>query len=363
MYPALAVAEAIRNHQPDVELLDELIFVGSVDGFERPLVQESGIPFNHYDEVQSGPLHGVSWPRRLLSLLRLAAGTLQSLALVRKRKPDVLLLTGGWVGLPIALACWILRIPSLIVVPDIEPGLAIKVLQRFASRVAVIVPDSQVHFPPGKSVVTGYPLRRQMLTATRDEAIKHFGLDPKRHTLLVFGGSRGAQSINKALSAILPDLLADGIQIIHISGTLDWPRAEARRASLSEADATHYHAFPYLHQEMGLAMAAADLVVSRAGASTLGEFPVFGLPAILVPYPHAWLYQQVNAEYLASRGAAVIMKDEDMPRDLLTTVRGFFGDLARLGTMRASAAALAQPDAAWTIGQELLRLSKSETKR
>src|SRR5690606_26311479 len=97
-------------------------------------------------------------------------------------------------------------------------------------------------------------------------------------TLLVFGGSRGARSINNALLAILPDLLADGIQVLHISGTLDWSQVEAARDRL--ADATHYHAFPYLHNDMGLAMASADLAVSRAGASILGEFPAFALPSI-----------------------------------------------------------------------------------
>lgn len=305
--------------------------------------------------MRSGPLHGVGWGQRLISLVNLAVGLVQSLLLILRLKPRALLLTGGWVGLPVALVARVFRVPTLIFLPDVEPGLSIRVLQRFSNRVAITVPDSAQYFPAGKTVVTGYPLRRQMTEATREAAQQHFGLDPTRKTLLVFGGSRGAQSINNALAAILPDLLADGVQIIHITGTLDWPNVEARRNALP--DSRDYHAFPYLHQEMGLAMAAADLVVSRAGASTLGEFPLFGLPAILVPYPHAWRYQKVNADYLAERGAGVVMNDAAMSRDLLATIRGLLADPTALAQMRARSAALGQPDSAWQVGQELLRLA------
>jgi UDP-N-acetylglucosamine--N-acetylmuramyl-(pentapeptide) pyrophosphoryl-undecaprenol N-acetylglucosamine transferase len=232
------------------------------------------------------------------------------------------------------------------------------VLQRFVRRVAITVPESAVYFPDGKTVATGYPLRRNMQEATREAALAHFDLDPERKTLLVFGGSRGARSINHALLDILPELLDDGLQIIHISGTLDWEQIKARRAMLS--DNRHYHAFPYLHHEMGLAMAGADLVVSRAGASTLGEFPFFGLPSVLIPYPHAWRYQKVNADYLAERGAALALNDADMPRDLLPTIRQLFGDPARLAGMRAAASSLAQPDGARRVAQELVRLSTGE---
>ena len=245
--------------------------------------------------------------------------------------------------------------PSLIYLPDVEPGLAIRVLQRFAQKVAITVPDSASYFRPGQTVVTGYPLRAQIHSATREAAVAHFGLDPARKTLLVFGGSRGARSINTALLAVLPQLLADGVQVVHVSGTLDWPQVEPARAALP--DATDYHAYPYLHAEMGLAMAAADLVVSRGGASVLGEFPAFGLPSILVPYPHAWRYQKVNADYLAARGAAVVMNDADLTLQLLPTVRTLLESSTQLRDMRAAAQRLAEHDSAWRVGQELLRLA------
>jgi UDP-N-acetylglucosamine:LPS N-acetylglucosamine transferase len=120
---------------------------------------------------------------------------------------------------------------------------------------------------------------------------------------------------------------------------------------------TDYHAFPYLHHEMGLAMAAADLAVSRAGASVLGEFPAFGLPSILIPYPHAWRYQKVNADYLANRGAAIYMDEAKMGERLLATIREVLKDSARLETMRTAARALAKPDGAKQAAQALADLA------
>ncbi|MEK9165183.1 MAG: glycosyltransferase [Chloroflexota bacterium] len=188
------------------------------------------------------------------------------------------------------------------------------------------------------------------------QAQKHFELVEGRRTVLVFGGSRGARSINNALLDALDDLLKD-FQIIHVSGELDWPTVQARRSALRDDQRAHYHAFPYLHEDMGLAFAAADLVVSRAGASVLGEFPMFGLGAILVPYPHAWRYQKVNADFLAARGAAVRLNDEDLKMKLSATLRELLQDADRLTAMRAASRALAAPEASERIAAELLQLA------
>jgi len=352
VYPALAIAEAIAAQYPEVNLS----FVGSVGGFERPLVQEAGVPFAAYDEILAGPLHGVGFLRGLMSAVKLALGTLQALWLVGRRRPGSLLLTGGWVGLPVALAGWLRRVPILIFVPDIEPGASILALRRFARKIALTVPDSQTFFPNQQTVVTGYPLRRQIREATRAKAVEFFGLDPARPTLLIFGGSRGARAINYALLDILPMLLERGVQVIHVTGTLDWPDMVKRREVM--APTTDYHAFPYLHQEMGLAMAAADLVVSRAGASVLGEFPLFSLPAILVPYPHAWRYQKVNADYLASQGAAIRLDESEMLTSLLAVIESILFDPDKLASMQAASAALAQPDGARRAAAELAQLAE-----
>lgn len=347
----MAIAEAMIRLRPEVSLS----FVGTVNGFERPLIAESGLTFASYDEVRAGPLHGVSRGRQIISLFNLAIGTLQSLGLMLRRKPQALLLTGGWVGFPIALAAWLWRVPALIYLPDIEPGLTIRVLRYFARRIALTAEDSKAYFPRNETVVTGYPLRQSLLSATRETGVAFFKLDPNRKTLLVWGGSRGARAINYALLDIVPQLVADGIQIIHVTGTLDWPDIEKKRNAMS--DATNYLAFPYLHSEMGLAMAAADLVVSRAGASVLGEMPFFGLPGILIPYPYAWRYQKVNADYLEKQGAALYLDESNVAQDLLPTIQALLNDNPRLEKMQASARALARPDSAAQAAENLLQLA------
>jgi UDP-N-acetylglucosamine--N-acetylmuramyl-(pentapeptide) pyrophosphoryl-undecaprenol N-acetylglucosamine transferase len=153
--------------------------------------------------------------------------------------------------LPVALAAWIFRIPVLIYLPDIEPGMTIKMLRRFARKVAITVPESARYFRDGQTVVTGYPLRESVREATREQGIEHFGLDPERKTLLIFGESRGSRAINVAIGDILTDVLDDGIQVIHLTGTLDWERTQEQIGALRDHE--HYHACAYC-DEIGLAL-------------------------------------------------------------------------------------------------------------
>jgi UDP-N-acetylglucosamine--N-acetylmuramyl-(pentapeptide) pyrophosphoryl-undecaprenol N-acetylglucosamine transferase len=359
VYPALAAAEAVLAQAPAAELY----FVESVGDFARPLVDEAGVHFAAQDAVRAGPLHGVSPLQMLKSIVAMAVGTIQAFRLIGRHRPAALLLTGGWVGLPVALAARLRGVPALIYLPDIEPGLAIKRLEPLARAVAVTVADSAQFFPRKDKIrVTGYPIRASMRAATREQAIQHFGLDPNKRTLLVFGGSRGARTINTAVIAAADALLAAGLQILHVTGTLDWDDNSTRIQGLGSGD---YHAFPYLHADMGLAMAAADLVVCRAGASTLGELPYFGLPSILVPYPFAWRYQKVNADWLAERGAAIVMRDEDMAAQLSETIVRLINDASQLNSMRKAALTLAQPDGARSsdgaanLAHELLTLAEA----
>lgn len=345
----MATAQALLQDDEDAP---NLYFIGAVGGMERKLVAESGLAFDSYLEVLAGPVHGVNPVRILFSLLKLSLGSAQALVNQARIRPNVILLTGGWANLPVALSARLLRIPTVIYLPDIEPGLTIKALQPFAQKVAITVAPSARFFPRAKSVVTGYPLLDSRLSADKAQGLKHFGLDPDRRTLLAFGGSRGARNINVALGQHLQRLLDNGIQVIHITGELDWKRSQRQIGAL--ADHPHYHAFAYLHEEMGLAFAAADLALCRAGASALAELPLFGLPAILVPYPYAWRYQKVNADYLAERGAAVRLNDEDMSEKLYRTVSELILDDARLNEMRAKSKALANPNGARRLA-ELLR--------
>jgi len=320
---------------------------------EARLVERVDVPFK---AIPAAGVHGVGLRSLPGNLWRLGRGVLAARRILREFRPDVLLFTGGYVAVPMALAGR--SLPTLLYVPDIEPGLALKTLARFADRIALSAEDSAQYFKQAdRLVVTGYPTRPGLDRWTRAEARKLLSLDERSPVLLVFGGSKGARSLNTAILENLPALL-ELAQVVHISGELDWPMVEQRSQSLIPAQAARYHAYPYLHDEMGAALAAADLAVSRAGASTLGEYPLFGLPAVLVPYPHAWRYQKVNADHLAARGAAVVLEDASLGRELLPLVSGLLGQPDRLAAMRTAMQALSRPAAAELIGRQLIELAE-----
>lgn len=319
---------------------------------EAELVKREGIPFA---AIPAAGLHGVGLRALPRNLSQLARGVIASQKILRDFKPDVLFFTGGFVAGPLAFAGR--NIPTLLFVPDIEPGLALKSLARFADRITVSAADSQKYFSK-KVTVTGYPLRADLTTWTRSEARRTLGLLSKNlPVLLVYGGSKGAHSINLAVLPRLPALL-EMAQVVHITGQSDWETAQSTGTGLTSGQRKRYHAFPYLHEEMGAALASADLVVSRAGASTLGEFPFFGLPAILVPYPHAWRYQKVNADHLAERGAAVIVKDERLQEDLLLVIKDLLENPTKREAMKSAMRSLARPQAAQAIAGQLLALGE-----
>jgi UDP-N-acetylglucosamine--N-acetylmuramyl-(pentapeptide) pyrophosphoryl-undecaprenol N-acetylglucosamine transferase len=349
----------------------ELRYVGEAGGIEESLAQAAGIPFS---PVTTGQLRGRAPWVMARSLIRMARGAEQCARVLDEFRPDAVFITGGYVTAPVAWAAWRRRIPLLIYLPDAEPGLAIRATSRLATAVAVSF-DEAARWFPGKAVVTGYPVRPELLAADKAASRAALGLSANLPVLLVFGGSRGAHSINQALVAALPQLLPHS-QIVHITGHLDWPMVadgewQMANGKLQTANhatrntqyairithhASRYHPYPYLHAEMIHALAAADLVVARAGASTLGEFPAVGLPSVLVPYPYAGQHQEVNAAYLAERGAAVVLADRDLDSDLASIVLQLFSAPERLASMARAARSLARPDAAAHIAAELRRL-------
>ncbi|MFN2187832.1 MAG: UDP-N-acetylglucosamine--N-acetylmuramyl-(pentapeptide) pyrophosphoryl-undecaprenol N-acetylglucosamine transferase, partial [Candidatus Promineifilaceae bacterium] len=204
IYPALSVIDELM--QMDVSQ-EDVLWIGTQGEIEESLIPMHDL---RLETIVGGAVVGVPWTDRLVNLAKLAWSLGKASRLIGAFKPDVLFMTGGYVNGPTATAGWLRRIPSVIYLPDIEPGMAIRQLSRFAMRVACTSEDSLRYFKPGKGVVTGYPVRTMMRDASaddKDDALLQFNLKNNRKTLFVFGGSRGARSINQALMASLPRLL------------------------------------------------------------------------------------------------------------------------------------------------------------
>ncbi len=344
MYPALTVIQKLNKAGHDI------LWVGTAEGIEAKLVQREGIA---YESIQAAGVHGVSLKKLPGNLLKLWKGYKQSKAILKRFNPDVLFFTGGFVAVPMALAGR--KLPSLLYVPDIEPGLALKTLGRFASKIAITVEDTKMFYKTSdKLIFTGYPLRDELMQWRKVEALNYFGFNHNVPTLLFMGGSTGARSINQAVLNIV-EKLTEKYQVIHLTGHLDWETVSKATLHLN----SRYQAFPYLH-EVGAAMAAADLVISRSGASALGEYPYFGLPAILVPYPYAWRYQKVNADYLVERGAAVLLEDQRLIPDLWQTINDLMQDPNTLQSMSLAMKSLTHPQAADNIAELLFEMAEAE---
>ncbi len=323
---------------------------------EERLAARADLPFR---PIETGQLRGRAPWAAARSLWHMRSGLQRSLQLMQSFSPDVVFVTGGYVCAPVVVAARRQGRPVFIYLPDLTPGLAVRWLSRLAQQVAVTCPEA-ARFFGSKAVITGYPVRPALLEAAGDRAAARLGfeLDAREKTLLVFGGSRGARSINRALTACLPQLLPI-CQVIHISGRLDWPWIQEQAGKLPAALRARYRPFAYLDEQMAQALGAADLVLSRSGAATLGEYPVLGLPSLLVPYPHAGRHQEANALYLASRGAAQVLDDAALGDGLLPALLGLLGDETALVLMGERALELAEPEGAQRISEALRTLAQA----
>jgi UDP-N-acetylglucosamine--N-acetylmuramyl-(pentapeptide) pyrophosphoryl-undecaprenol N-acetylglucosamine transferase len=350
IYPALAATTELQALGIKAE---DILWIGTKGEMEETLVTRAGL---RLETISGGPIVGVPMATRARNALKMARGLGAASSHIRRFRPDVMFMTGGYVAAPAAIAARRHGVPIVIYLPDVEPGSAIRLVMPLARRVACTTDGSRAYVPADKMVVTGYPVRPEIRAArslSKAEALARFDLTPGRPTLFVFGGSRGARNINRALIAVLPQLLAEA-QIIHVSGALTWPEVEANAALLPPDLGAYYRPYLYLHEQMGPAFRAADLVIARAGASMLGEAPAFGLPSILAPLTFAWRYQKVNADYLTDRSAAVQLTDEGLAETLLPTVQNLLFNRERLSAMARAAAALDKPEAAADLAQLII---------
>ncbi|HTU70274.1 MAG TPA: undecaprenyldiphospho-muramoylpentapeptide beta-N-acetylglucosaminyltransferase [Candidatus Baltobacteraceae bacterium] len=337
LYPAIAIAQALGDRA-------NVTFIGTADRLEATLVPRAGYPLV---TIRSAPAK-----RAYVNLV----GVVQAMSALRRLRPDIVIATGGYVAFPVALAARMLRKTIVLLEPNAHPGLTNRLLAPLVDEVWGAFADGDAHFT-GKYVHTGIPVRAALRALpSRDAAVERLGLSTKRQTLLAVGGSQGARTINDALTSLLTsDGLPQGWQLVHVTGEKEYDRV---RSALGRSDGVLR---AYL-DDMTDAYAAADLVLARAGASTLGELAATGRPAILVPYPHAAQdHQRANAAMLARSGAAVVVDDREL---LAGKLRGILAEVtrpARLAELRAAASRTVEPDPLTTIlaRVELLTVRKN----
>ncbi len=292
--PLLAVAAELRAAEPDVELL----FLGTRDGPERDLALAEGIT---YVGIPAGKLRRYWDIQNITDIGRVLAGYAQSLGIIRRFAPAVALGAGGFASVPPLAAARTLGVPILIHQQDVEPGLANRLLIPFATRITVSLPASLPHFPTRRTIVTGNPVRPAILAGRTEVARELFGLEPGVPIVLVTGGGTGALALNALVAAAAP-ALTPFCQVLHLTGR--------GRGVPPPAPVPRYHALEFLTVEMPHVLAAADLVVGRAGMGTLTELAALAKPALIIPMPRS--HQLANAAAFEQLGAVEVVRQETL---------------------------------------------------
>ncbi len=347
VFPALALARELRAR--DIEAL----MVGTARGLEAAAFAAEGFSV---ETIRVEKLRGTKVRAQARSLVLLPQALMHALSLLGRYRPHVVVGMGGYAAGPVSMAAVLRRIPLLIHEQNVSPGLTNRVLARVASVVAVTFAETCSLF--GREVVvTGNPVRREILEADRRKALEAFHLDPGKATVLVFGGSQGARRINRAVAEALPHLggWQDRLQIVHATGERDREEMEeAYRIWKGEA-----RVLPFI-QDMASAYASADLVVSRAGATTIAELTALGKPALLVPYPFATNdHQRVNAEEVVRVSGARLILDRDLTgHRLALELQALLDDPSALAEMGRAAQGLGRPHAASHVADLVSQLAE-----
>jgi UDP-N-acetylglucosamine--N-acetylmuramyl-(pentapeptide) pyrophosphoryl-undecaprenol N-acetylglucosamine transferase len=347
LYPALAVAEDIVKRVAGAEIS----FVGTRDKIEAHVVPAHGFAL---DTIW------ISGFRRSLSLeavlfpIKLVVAIVQSLALMRRRSPDVVVGTGGFVCGPAVFAAQLRGIPTLVQEQNSYPGITTRFLAQRAREVHLTFERSRRFLKRQDNIhMTGNPVREGLGSMIREDGCRTLGLDPAHPVLLVFGGSQGASSINEAILGAAPLLDRDGIQILWQTGRPDRDKVAGRL----KGTAPHAKIMEFIEQ-MDAAYAACDLAVCRSGATTVAELSRAGVAAVLIPYPFAAAdHQTENARELVAAGAAVLVPDRNVREELPRTIAALMRDPGRRQKMAEAARLLARPKATRTIADAVLRLA------
>jgi len=287
----------------------------------------------------------------VLDPVRLALSVPQATALLAQRRPAAIFTTGGYVAIPLLLAAAPMRIPTILWEGNVVPGRSVRAVARLASSIAVSF-AATCRALGGHCFVTGTPIR-ETREISRADARARWDLSSDDRLLLIFGGSQAVRRFNAAVSEALPRLLPR-VHVVHVTGDAGYPGALADREKLPAGLRDRYRPYPFLRDDMLAALAAADLVVGRAGSSTLAEVTAFGLPMVVVPYPHAAGHQRANARVLVEAGGALLVEDEAFDAGALLDAAAILDDPARYQRMADASRALGRPGAADAVADLVL---------
>lgn len=348
IFPALAIARALKEKAPGIQIL----FIGAKGKMEMEKVPAAGFPIKGL--WISGLRRDLS-ADNLLFPLKVLHSILSSFSIIKKFKADIAVGVGGYASGPALRVSSMLGIPTLIQEQNSFPGITNKVLGKKARKICVAYEGMEKYFPPDKIVVTGNPIRKDVIATEgkRTEAGRFFTLDPGKLTVLIVGGSQGALSINRCIESLLPVLAGKQVQMIWQTGTNY--RQQAMDAC-KIAGAEHIRVIDFI-QRMDLAYALADLVISRAGAIAISELAAVKKPVIFIPLPTAAEdHQMKNAMKLADKGAALVIHDKDAPVSLQGILFGLLADEAKRIKLATSISHFAVTNADEKIADEIIKL-------
>jgi len=341
LFPGLAIAEEFKRRDEKAEV----IFVGTEHGIEARIIPREGYPIKF---LRAEGLVGMSLLKKVRAVWKMFFSMLDSYRIIQAVRPDVVIGVGGYASVGPVLMAFFKSIPTMILEQNSVPGLANKVLGRFAGAIGVTYQESISFFPRAKTFLTGNPIRERILKGSKEAAYNIFSLEKDKFTIFIFGGSSGAKSINRAVIDAfnhMPDL-KDNVQFLHQTGERDYEymRESYRKWGFRGTVA------PFIYQ-MAEAYAVADMVISRAGATTLAELTAIGKPAILVPYPYAaGRHQEFNASKLLEMKAARMIPDHEMRGEILAeNIRELYSNKALRLEMEKYSRAVGRPDAAQRI--------------
>ncbi len=337
--PLVGVYEELKIKDPDLEVL----WLGSKKGPEKNFLSLYQLPFK---PIISGKLRQYFSLANLFTPLFVFLGILQSFFILRKFKPDLVLTAGSFVAVPVFYAAWILNIPRFVHQQDIEIGLANKLMAKKATAITVALRDSIGKFDFRKTFYISNPVRKAVFSGSREKALTYFKLEPNLRTVFIFGGGTGAQLINQMVLETIGEL-TENYQVIHLTGSgkdISDQLADYYDRETQKRIEIRYRAYEFLNQEIFDAYALADLVVCRAGFSTLTELSVLAKPAMLIPIPG---HQELNAQYFAKYNSVKIVNQSKLTSEnFAKAILYLMGNTAELQTLSRNISQMIDKDAA-----------------